>query len=352
MKSFASLLCFARNESNRSNLLSDLQSKLSSARDILSADTLDDEYSDDDDEDEDDPFPHFVDTTSVDPDDVKAPVKIELQSSEPTMDNISSFIHQSDYNEDEVKEFHFLIDQGFNIDEASDLVYQRRLNAYNDEPPAGVPSSSNKMPGALTPPPPPSYETAVSSPSPTSMMGGGNTIFSAGSLSPPPSYTAAMAMSQPLQHQQQQHHNFLQPPPPYNQRIGSRSPLMHHPQQHQQQQPPFHHPQHMHQHMAPVPTQIKRIPLRANALSGNKEADLRQLLERGYTFEQATEICDIIYAERMAEEEQQRQQQGFDQRGGAGPHGGNVMSVAGVSVSFRCFCGVRVCSYPFLCEFM
>lgn len=315
-----------------------MQSKLSSARDILSADTIDDEYSDDDDEDEDDPFPHFVDTTSVDPDDVKAPVKIELQSSEPTMDNISSFIHQSDYSEDEVKEFHFLIDQGFNIDEASDLVYQRRLNADNDEPPAGAPpSSSNKMPGAVTPPPPPSYETAVSSPSPTSMMGGGNTIFSAGSLSPPPSYMAAMAMAQPLQHQQhqQQHHNFLQPPPPYNQRISSRSPLMHHPQQQQQQQPPFHHPQHMHQRMAPVPTQIKRIPLRANALSGNKEADLRQLLERGYTFEQATEICDIIYAERMAEEEeQQRQQQGFDPRGGAGQHGGHLMN-AGVRVVSR-----------------
>lgn len=316
--------------------MSAVQSKLSSARDILSADTVEDEYSDDDDEDEDDPFPHFVDTTSVDPDDVKAPVKIELQSSEPTMDNISSFIHQSDYSEDEVKEFHFLIDQGFNIDEASDLVYQRRLNAYNDEPLVGAPppSSGNKMPGgALTPPPPPSYETAVSSPSPTSMMGGGNTIFSAGSLSPPPSYSAAMAMGQPHQHQQQQHHNFLQPPPPYNQRINSRSPLMHHPQQ--QQQPPHHHPQHMqlNQRMAPVPTQIKRIPLRANALSGNKEADLRQLLERGYTFEQATEICDIIYAERMAEE-QQRQQQLFDQRGGGGgQHGGNVMSVAEVSVN-------------------
>lgn len=190
--------------------------------------------------DEDDPFPHFNDTETLEIDteeDFKSPTQIEVQSSEPTMDNVSSFLGQSDYSLDEEKEFHYLIDQGFNIDEASDLVYQRRLN-----------NNSAKKGGARMSPNNP------------------QTSHHQSQLSP---------------HQPQQQHSNQSAAQQLFKSVNA----------------------------APRGDEIdtfeaKRIPLRSNALTGSKDADIQQLLERGYTYDQATEICDIIYADR--EDEKQR----------------------------------------------
>jgi hypothetical protein len=297
------------------------------------ADDLDDVGDDLDDyeDDEDDPFPHFLDTATVEASEDFVSPNIKLQSSEPTMDNITSFIHQSDYSGDEIKEFHFLIEQGFNIDEASDLVYQRRLNRLPSVnlPISGVPS--------LSPPP---YDMPLSGnhSSNNNSNAGGSSSPSPGSPTPvsttppPPSYNAAMAMSPSypaISVQVVPPQPAMQHPPSYSQRSGHMPGhmLMHDsmhqsPSHHQQFAPVPQQQQQPQPHQSSQPLQIKRIPLRANALSGNKEADLQQLLERGYTYEQASEICEIIYADqqRLESGEQQRQ-------GNAG------MSVAGSSMS-------------------
>jgi hypothetical protein len=290
---------------------------------------------DDYEDDVDDPFPHFLDTATVEAsEEILSPSNIELQSSEPTTDNITSFIHQSDYSGDEIKEFHFLIDQGFNIDEASDLVYQRRLNTLPsvDLPISGVPSLF-----------PPLYDMSIGG---NNISNHSNAGIPSNSLSPipipttppPPSYNAAMAMSPsypaPISVPILPPQPAMQHPPPYSQRSGQTPGHIHvHDLMHQSQSPSHHQqfplpPQPQSPpHQSPQPLQIKRIPLRANALSGNKEADLQQLLERGYTYEQATEICEIIYADRSADQQRREGGEQLPRQGNAG------MSVAGSSMS-------------------
>lgn len=168
----------------------------------------------------------------------------QLDNPDPTESNVTKFLKGSDYNEDESKEFQFLIEQGFNIDEASDLVFQRRLNTFNIEQE------------------PPIYQ--ISGRSNASVVSGGDSAYtpsgSRGAVSTPGGTSSA---------------------PP-----NGKKKKMH-------------------------------IPLRATSLAGDREKDVAQLVGRGYTLEQAHEICDQIYADRLAAE-QSRQLQKQD----------GVMSVA------------------------
>jgi hypothetical protein len=51
----------------------------------------------------------------------------------PTQENIDLFLRKVIYNEDELEQFTLLLQQGFDIDQAADTVFQRRLNMMEDE---------------------------------------------------------------------------------------------------------------------------------------------------------------------------------------------------------------------------
>lgn len=49
---------------------------------------------------------------------------------DPTISNVAKFLSSCDFSTEEKQEFFFLLSQGLNIDEASDRIYQRRLELF------------------------------------------------------------------------------------------------------------------------------------------------------------------------------------------------------------------------------
>jgi hypothetical protein len=216
----------------------------------LNLDVVEEENGNEEEEDDDEThvFPHFQSNHSI-----QVPSHIQdgsftngeandeqvffcatLASSEPTDNNVNQFLTESDYNKEEQTEFHFLIEQGFDIDEASDLVYQRRLNTRSKD-------------------------------------------------------ELSLPIHSQQQQQQQQHH--------YQQMTSittTTTTTMQLPE--------------MEGIAAPMKPLIIRYPIRASALTGDLDTDVASLLNRGYTIEQAKEVCQIIYEGREEENRQMQRQ--------------------------------------------
>lgn len=75
----------------------------------------------DDEEDDDDEEGEIDDAT-------KSIVDVE-----PTQENVDMFLDKVKYTDDELDQFYFLVERGLNIDQASDMVFQRRLNLMEEK---------------------------------------------------------------------------------------------------------------------------------------------------------------------------------------------------------------------------